>query len=729
MSISLVSFNVRSVRASSSFVTQQSAVSITGGFEGVDSQGNWPLPYTSTRGILSVEEEIGASSSYVMQVMQQGALIYTKSSGATQAIDLATIFTLGNPCNTIGDARILFDSAAGSAGMWFAAAINQYNHNNSNCPLPGQPYADIAVSSTNNPFPSQSTWKDVRTSAYWDHPEIAVSSDKLTLTTNGPNLYVYNINDIVNQFSPNPPSAGWEDLTGQIPSVCQGQPYPVRNLSPVGRQYLVCQASGTPIPFYLFYIDGTPQSGIPNASCPQGGSNCASVSQATPFLITSISPARCCFSSSDSRTNGTPNPIVPFVSGAPYCNTTQSYCYLPVLNPVSVVWSNNLIWFAAPAGCSFPDNSLWDCIRIVQLTAYATGSASASWDQSFDLKQEGTDFYLPAISMDGMHDMSMIFTYSSPSTYPSLGVTGQGYSDQPGSYIAWRILKVGAGFDAQDVVNRFSDYFGAAVDPSDSTIVWITGTYFPQLECGSDSHPCWASWVGSVRVVGLSLSASAILVDPGSSSGTSVSIQALGGFSGAVTLSARVFNDSAGAGSILPTSLSLGVGGASSAYASVTDYDNTPIGRNYTLTMHASTQDLYLTLLIPVEVVAFDFTISVSPSSLSIHPLYDSDVSGTSTLTLTIRFGVLGPTATFTSQGQPSYMQITYNPSPANITYSPGTPVTVTFTVPAGNTIYTTQTYNVIITGTSTNISHTVTVSITVTYDCTRTGCISKPSG
>ncbi len=672
-----------------------------------------------------------------MQVLQAGGLIYSKSSGTSQTFNMNKIFTSGNPCNLAGDTRVLFDPSAGSNGRWFAAAINQHN----GCDGITKAYADIAVSPTNDPTTALSPpnpWKDFRTIVCWDHPEIAVTSNTLVLTSNAapcsptpPKLLVYNKNDLVNQFSSNPPALGFQDLTGQVSSTCVGQSYPVRNLSPTSREYMVCQGSGTPIPFYLFSIDGTPNSGTPNASC------CAAVSQILLFQMTSIVPARCCIQSNVSQTNGFPMAIVPSVSGAPYC-PSASYCVVPVFSDLSAVWSNNWLWFAVPALCSYPDNSQWDCIRLVQLTAYsAPSTASPILDQTFDLKQEGVDFFLPAISMDGINDLAMVFAYSSSSIYPSLGITGQGFTDPSGTLATWQPLKVGAGYDSVEPKNRFSDFFGAALDPSDSTLLWVTGAYFPQLTCGTDSLgrtiPCWASWVASFRVVGLSLSSSSFVNNLGTSANTvTVAVQARAGFSGTVNLSPMVSSGGSNGptASMSPASLSLVVGGSGSSVATVTTQSSNCPQPNcgFSLKVQAVYSGQAVILVIPFTVVYFDYGMSASPSSFDMWPAYEFDTSASITLTATLVSSSTwtNSSVAFTVSGQPGYMQVAFSPSSIVPTTS-GSTVTVTFTIPAFNRITTTVTYSVTISGSGFGRTHSTGVSIKVHPDCTQLTCTSSP--
>ncbi len=147
------------------------------------------------------------------------------------------------------------------------------------------------------------------------------------------------------------------------------------------------------------------------------------------------------------------------------------------------------------------------------------------------------------------------------------------------------------------------------------------------------------------------------------------------------------------------------------------------------MVVYAQSQGITLALNVNFRIAYFDFSMTASPTSLEIATEYCCAQSATSTLTLTLAPLDAGQPVSFSAQGQPSYLQIGYNPSSVIPTNS----VTVTFTVPAGGKIYSTRTYNIVITGSWTSsdqtvtISHSINVSVTIDQDCTRSYCFNKP--
>ena len=84
-----------------------------------------------------------------------------------------------------------------------------------------------------------------------------------------------------------------------------------------------------------------------------------------------------------------------------------------------------------------------------------------------------------------------------PNDYASVYYTGRLASDPPGTFLTPVALKLGTANQAFTPVTtssgtyqRFADYSGAALDPSDGT-AWVIGEYV--------YGPCsWGTWVGNI---------------------------------------------------------------------------------------------------------------------------------------------------------------------------------------------------------------------------------------
>ncbi len=610
-----------------------------------------------------------------------------------------------------GDPSVIFDA---QSQKWIAAIINDPSGAQCNLSTGGPFSGTVAVAVSYNSDPTtpfkllnpipwqlfQITQTSGSGNSFPDHPEIAISSDKLVITTSsaGNPYVVIKKSDLVNwptsccSYSAQQPGLGSN-------IICDSEITPVRAINPSTPQYLLCLHSNS---VQLFSIDGVP--GV--------GSGVNQPNSETPIASVNAPP---CISV----------PLEPGTALDTACPANGNWFFTQ-----NAYWFQDKLWFASPNSCpASTGNTGHSCIH---LTKFSTSPLQQV--QDFDYGITGLDVYLPSVVFDGLGDLGFVFAYSSHSVYPSLALAGQITDESSAIYTPYVTIATSLSW-----TSRFMDYFGTSPDPGASNQIWAVGQYWPStwtIPCGSQPScaPGWATMISSLSVVGLSLSAnpSAFWIDSGWTASTTVSVQARGGFSsavnGAVSLSASVSPSTAGTGSVSPTSLQISLGGTGGAVASASDASTVLWPGSYTLLVTAQTPDLSLTLPITVLVTSFDFAMSASPSSLSIQPEYCCSTSGTSTLTVTLAVGVVGPTATFSSTGQPSYMQIAYSPSPALVNNPPGTAVTVAFNIPAGGKIYTTQTYSIIITGTADGVSHSVTVSVTVYFDCTRAGCFNTPS-
>jgi hypothetical protein len=111
------------------------------------------------------------------------------------------------------------------------------------------------------------------------------------------------------------------------------------------------------------------------------------------------------------------------------------------------------------------------------------------WPQSASLVQDGLFgemgvwCFTPAIMVDLSGNVAIIFARSSATEYPSLYLTWRLVTDARNTLRSARLLKRGTATwveidtsSANVGTNRYVDYFGTALDPSDGSI-WLFGAY------------------------------------------------------------------------------------------------------------------------------------------------------------------------------------------------------------------------------------------------------------
>src|SRR5467141_3073944 len=198
----------------------------------------------------------------------------------------------------------------------------------------------------------------------------------------------------------------------------------------------------------------------------------------------------------------------------------------------------------------------------------------------------------------------------------------------------------------------------------------------------------------------LASSATTLQILAGSSGTSTMTVTSIGGFSGTVSLSVL-----AGTGltaSINPTSLTLGSGGTATSTLSVASGS---VG-NYTVTVTGTSGSMVHS--VSVLVVVSDFSLSISPSSLSLP----RGTSGNSLITLTSLNGFTGTISLSTTVSSTAGPRTSLSSS--SVTLTSGGQSTSTLSVRAQHTTPV-GAYTITVTGTSGSVSRSVTVTVNVT--------------
>jgi subtilase family serine protease len=203
---------------------------------------------------------------------------------------------------------------------------------------------------------------------------------------------------------------------------------------------------------------------------------------------------------------------------------------------------------------------------------------------------------------------------------------------------------------------------------------------------------------------GFSLSASptSVSVVQGSSGTSTITSTVTGGFNSAVTLTASGQPTGVTVG-FSPTSIT----GTGTSTMTMTVASSTATG-TYSITVTGTSGSTTETTSVSLTVTAVaspSFTISASPTSVSVV----QGNNGTSTIT-TIVSGGFNSVIALSASGQPTGVTVGFNPTPIA---APGSG-TSTMTMTVASTTAT-GTYTITVTGTGGGITHTATVSLTVT--------------
>jgi cellulose 1,4-beta-cellobiosidase len=198
---------------------------------------------------------------------------------------------------------------------------------------------------------------------------------------------------------------------------------------------------------------------------------------------------------------------------------------------------------------------------------------------------------------------------------------------------------------------------------------------------------------------GFTVNTTATSVMQGTSVGSGVTVSAFNGFNSAVTLAVTSTLPSGVTAVFSPTSVT-GSGGSTLTFTAT----NTATVGAVTVTVTGTSGSTVETATLALTVTARpEFTISVSPATLSLPP----NTNPTVTLTVTYVGGLTGSVA-LSASGLPSGVQANFAPSSLN---SPGGTIVVNFnsqtSTPSG-------TYNILLTGTDGTLVNSATLALTI---------------
>lgn len=390
--------------------------------------------------------QVAAGPNQVVEMVNVEGEIFTKQGVSNKTFSLSSFFLAGT--DSISDPKILFDL---SSGRWFASVVDINIRN-----------VVVAVSNTSD---AGGTWTIYRLSAGTflpDQPIIGVSDDKFIASANdfrstsfvGAKYWVLNKAQMLTgsavSFFSSTVNSGFFSV------------HPVQSLSSTTIQYMVGNVvSGGALSssaMELFSVTGVP--GVSTV-----------VTTTSSLAVSSLS--------------------IPPAGAEPGTTATIDTSDIRVQD---ALWYKGILWYGLDDGCTpAGDTQVRSCIRLTQID---TTTSPATVRQDFDYGSNGLDFFYPAMRVDGLGDLDLVYGFSSVTVSPSLAVAGQATTDPSGSIGVAQTLKAGS---ASDTSTRYGDYFGAGLDPTDTSVLWVAGEYHSSTggTCGSFGS-CWSTFIGSI---------------------------------------------------------------------------------------------------------------------------------------------------------------------------------------------------------------------------------------
>lgn len=494
----IISTSLTTAKASGFATQSSSVVTVISQLGGVNetASGNYNPP----------DVAIAVGPGQIMESVNRQVTIYNKQGTLLSSVTLNTFFQ-GTGTDWTFDPRVLYDTLS---QRWFATIADGFASN-----------VRIAVSKTSNATTNTSDWNYYVLGGTgqrcYDQPRVGVSSDKVAVTawangypssvSPGTACITYGIAPITDQYwilnKADMLSGAAVVRNATVTSLPDWVLQPMQSLSPTNAIYMETSGnSQTPRNVTVVSVNGLPPGTLTNS---------------TTTIIPTAPWSQLPY--------GAPTPDIQGATVNEWGDGTRVQ---------SAAWFNGALWSTYLVGCTpTGDNTVRSCVQLLKLN---TNSSTPTIMQNFDYAVSGQYYFYPALSLDGRGNMEMIFGYSNSTTWPTLAITGQAWNDPAGAMAPRLTIKASNTMGGNG--GRFGDYFGAAPDPSDPTLVWMAGEYL------LNSPPTYGGWytgIFSARLQDFTVTVnpSAVTLTTGQTTHVTVKVSSTsGGFSSPLTLSA-----------------------------------------------------------------------------------------------------------------------------------------------------------------------------------------------
>ncbi len=387
------------------------------------------------------DTRVAASSKYIVEVVNTGALVLSPAGTVLGSFDLGSLFAGVTGQGT--DPQVVYDAASGD---FFATYLTGH--------LPSGP-TTVSLGVTNNPLGRWKIYTVNPENLLQDQPKLGVSSDKITISWNdhgaGPE-----------QFKVLQKAAAVM-LKPSIPGVIWG-PYSTRlNVIPA------IQLSQSTTAYAIYHNHNSSSVGVLSFTGVPGVSLVSFTEKDLPVAHTTAPPSAT-------------QPAIQSGEASPKLDTGDDRLE-------SAVWRDGELWAGGNDTCRYhTDSAARSCLRIIHIS-----TSSMTVLRDLDITMVGGDVMYPAVMTDSRGDFWVAFSSSSAKQFASSEVS-EAPGGKIGATIGAIIYRSGSGVFSdlgctKSGANRFGDYSGAAVDPSPSVVRIWAATEFAALSPGT---PC--SW-------------------------------------------------------------------------------------------------------------------------------------------------------------------------------------------------------------------------------------------
>lgn len=401
------------------------------------------LSRSESGGWIPPDTQVGVGPNHIVEAVNLEMRIWDKNGNILSTTALSTFF--GTTAN-LSDPKIRFDPLS---NRWFIAVIS-YNKS-----FTAGAWR-LAVSTTSDPTGTFVRYTVSTSKSAPDFPALGVSDDKVVLTANafransflGTEFLVINKTNLI--AGTNAASSYFAPPQGLFTI------QPAHSLSSTTTLYMAAVAYNSATSIRIWSVNGVPGVGT--------GVTRSTVDRSITSLI----------SPPDAQQAGTSTLI----------QTNDNRL-------LDAVYRDAKLWVAANSACvPAGDTKTRACLRLMQFTV----GSSITKNQDFDFGQSGLYYYYPAVQIDGSGNLISVFSGSSTSLWAGVYASGQRPTDETNTFQLPATIKLGESAYTP-FANRWGDYSGASIDPSNTGIVWVAGEY-ARIEGGSE----WGTWLAPVQM-------------------------------------------------------------------------------------------------------------------------------------------------------------------------------------------------------------------------------------
>lgn len=422
---------------------------------------------------------VAAGPNHIIAAVNADFAIYTKAGSLLYQLSAKSWFSAVDPSvNTDGvyDPQLIYDQGA---GRWLLMYLVTDSKTHS--------WIVLSVSATSDPTGQWCNWKvpgdsngDTPSGNWADFEGLALDSQALYVTTNqftynatGTGSFAYAKIRIIGKSQAYGPCSGglsyydfWNLTDPQFSSAHAFTIRPAITFGTAGSEYLLSNSPFETSTYVTLWSLKNPLAQTP------------SLSRQNVPVAASLAPPNADQLGGTGGTADCPAPCFIDTSDGRLLNT---------------VYRNGSLW-AAHAVAGGPGNTL---PRARYLRIEVSRSPRVLEDVS--LGADTCWYYYPGVATDQNSNFAMVFTRSCTGEYAGVRYAARASSDS--TLQASVLVKAGEGNYLRTVKgrNRWGDYSGAALDPTDSTTIWFLGEY------AATPIDTWATWVAHAVIVPASI--------------------------------------------------------------------------------------------------------------------------------------------------------------------------------------------------------------------------------